>query len=148
MKEAIEQLSNDMTIIYAALHFLESYPAEDPLRPEMEQLISVGTVKLEKDWALLREQVQRCRSQCLHTRYSRVRSNYLRMPNNPFSIVGQGVPEMPTQTLVLSLLDELHSSIQNRANYADCKTLGHSVIVRLRQFYQMTAPVRRKRLPV
>lgn len=145
MKAAIEQLSNDMTIVYGSLHFIETFPREDPLRPEIAQMVTAGSTALSEHLIALRKQVRKHRSQCLRTPYARVRSNYLRMPDNRFSLDRERVQSMPTRELVLSLLDELQSDLRNPDNYADCHTLDQGLRLRLRQFYQMTAPLRRRK---
>ena len=145
MKAAIEQLSNDMTIVYGSLHFLETLPDTDPMRPEAAQLFATGAAALSKHLAVLRAQVRKNRFQCLHTPYARVRTNYLKTPDNLFSLATESVLAMPTQDLVLSLLVELQSNIENPQNYADCHTFDEGILFRHRQFYQMTAPIRRKR---
>lgn len=62
MKAALEQLSNDMTIVYTSLHFMEDYPLEDPLRPEVAHLFTLGSAALLKHLHELRAQVGRYRS--------------------------------------------------------------------------------------
>ncbi|MCW3099592.1 MAG: hypothetical protein JWL77_5210 [Chthonomonadaceae bacterium] len=148
MKAAIEQLSNDMTIVYGSLQFMETFPLEDPLRPEISQMITAGSTALSEHLIALRRQVRKHRSQCLRTPYARVRSNYLRMPDNRFSLDRERVQSMPTRDLVLSLLNELQSDLRNPENYADCDTLDQGLRLRLRQFYQMTSPVRRRKYNV
>ncbi len=145
MKAAIEQLSNDMAIIYGSLHFLETFSSEDPLRPEVAQILTAGSDALATHLAALRALVWKRRSQCLRTPYARVRSNYLKTPDNLFSLDRKRVQEMPTREFVLSLLDELQSDLRNPENYADCDTLDHGMRLRLRQFYQMTGLVRRRK---
>ena len=132
-----------MTIVYGSLHFLETFPNEDPLRQEVVQLFAAGNAALSEHLVELREQVKKHRSQCLLTRYARVRANYLRTPDNLFSLGKEIVLIMPTQELVLFLINELQSNIQNPENYTDCHTFNQGVLFRLRQLYQMTAPVRR-----
>ena len=146
MKAAIEQLSNDTAIVYGSLHFLESFPAEDPLRPEVSQMVTAGSTALSEHLVALRAQVRKSRSQCLRTPYARVRTNYLKTPDNRFGLNRESVQSMPTQELVLSLLDELHSNVGQPQNYADCHAFEQSVVFRLRQFYHMTSPVRRRKL--
>ena len=143
MKAAIEQLSNDMTIVYSSLHFLEAIPQEDPLRPEIAQLCADGAAALSEHLGALREQVRKHRSQYLRTPYARVRTNYLRTADNLFSLGAESVRNMPTRDLVLFLLDELQTSIRNPENYTDCHTFDEGILFRHRQLYQMTAPVRR-----
>jgi hypothetical protein len=145
MKAAMEQLSNDMTIVYASLHFLESISQDDPLRPEFMQLSASGAATLSEHLRALQEQVRKHRSQCLRTPYSRVRTNYLRTPDNLFALGRESVKVMPTQDLVLSLLDALQSGIENPQNYADCRTFDQGILFPHRQLYQMTAPVRRRK---
>lgn len=145
MKTAIEQLSNDTAIVYGSLHFLESFPIEDPLRPEFSQMVTAGSTALSKHLGALRAQVRKSRSQCLRTPYARVRSNYLKTPDNRFELDRESVQSMPTQELVLSLLDELQSNVGQPQNYADFHAFEQSVVFRLRQFYHMTSPIRRRK---
>jgi hypothetical protein len=143
MKAAIEQLSNDTTIVYLSLHFLEAFPKEDPLRPEVMQLLAAGNAALSEHLVELRAQVKKHRSQCLRTPYARVKTNYLRTPAPLFLLGKESVHLMSTRELVLFMIDELQSNIQNPQNYTDCHTFDQGVLFRLRQLYQMTAPVRR-----
>jgi hypothetical protein len=143
MKAAIEQLSNDVTIVYSSLHFLETFPNEDPLRPEIVELLAAGNAALSEHLVALRKQVEKHRSQYRLTPFARVRTNYLRLPDNLFSLGKDTALVMPTRELVLFLLAELQTNIQNPENYTDCHTFDQGVLFRLRQLYQMTAPMRR-----
>ena len=107
MKIALEQLCEDLTVVYVALHTLEACPEADPLRPELSELVLSGTAALLAHLVRLRARVQKYRFQCLLTPYARIRTNYLTMPSNSYSLDREAVVAMPDRELVLFLLDEL-----------------------------------------
>jgi len=83
-------------------------------------MLAAGYAVLLEHLVKLREQVKNRQTQCLLTPYARVRTNYLRTRDNRFSLGNEMVLVMPTRDLVLFLINELLSHIQNPENYSDC----------------------------